>query len=56
VSLQIGGMQDVLSHFGAEMSNIVDETFLVTDMNELFGDIEDVYGARKAAYECIAHL
>lgn len=43
-------MQDVLSHFGAEMSNIVDETFLVTDMNELFGNIEDVYGAREAAY------
>ena len=32
------------------MSNIVDETFLVTDMNELFGNIEDVYGAREAAY------
>ena len=43
-------MQDVLSHFGAEMSNIVDETFLVTDMDELFGNIEDVYGAREAAY------
>ena len=43
-------MQDVLSQFGAEMSNIVDETFFVTDMNELFGNIEDVYGVREAAY------
>lgn len=43
-------MQDVLSHFGAETSNIADETFLVTDTNELFGNIEDAYGAREAAY------
>ncbi len=43
-------MQDTLSQFGADMSNIVDETFFVTDMNELFGNIEDVYGAREAAY------
>ena len=43
-------MQDTLSQFGADMSNIVDETFFVTDMNELFGNIEDVYGARQAAY------
>ncbi len=43
-------MQDTLSQFGANMSNIVDETFFVTDMNELFGNIEDVYGARESAY------
>ena len=43
-------MQDILSQFGADMSNIVDEIFFVTDMNELFGNIEDVYGAREAAY------
>ncbi len=43
-------MQEVLAQFGADMSNIVDETFYVTDMNELFGNIEDVYGAREAAY------
>jgi len=43
-------MQDTLSQFGADMSNIVDETFFVTDMDELFGNIEDVYGAREAAY------
>ena len=43
-------MQNTLSQFGADMSNIADETFFVTDMNELFGNIEDVYGAREAAY------
>jgi len=43
-------MQDVLAQFGADMSNIVDEIFFVTDMHELFGNIEDVYGAREAAY------
>lgn len=43
-------MQDVLSQYGADMSNIVDETFFVTDMDELFSNIEDVYGARGAAY------
>ncbi|MCB1701747.1 MAG: RidA family protein [Halioglobus sp.] len=43
-------MQDVLSKFGADMGNIVDETFFVTDMGELFGNLEGVYGARKAAY------
>jgi enamine deaminase RidA (YjgF/YER057c/UK114 family) len=43
-------MQDILAQFGADMSNIVDEIFFVTDMHELFGNIEDVYGAREAAY------
>jgi enamine deaminase RidA (YjgF/YER057c/UK114 family) len=43
-------MQAILSQFGADMRNIVDETFFVTDMNEFFGNIEDVYGAREAAY------
>ena len=43
-------MQDTLAQFGADMSNIVDETFFVTDMDELMGNIEDVYGAREAAY------
>ncbi len=27
-------MQDILAQFGADMSNIVDETFFVTDMDE----------------------
>lgn len=43
-------MKDVLAHFGADMHNVVDETFFVTDMKELFGNIEDVYGIREEAY------
>ena len=43
-------MQDVLAQFGADMGNIVDETFFVTDMGELMSSIEEVYGAREAAY------
>ena len=43
-------MRDVLAQFGADMSNIVDETFFVTDMDELMGSVEDVYGARETAY------
>ena len=43
-------MRDVLAQFGADMTNIVDETFFVTDMDELMGSVEDVYGVREAAY------
>jgi len=43
-------MQDILAQFGADMSNIVDEIFFVADMHELSCNIEDVYGAREAAY------
>jgi enamine deaminase RidA (YjgF/YER057c/UK114 family) len=32
------------------MSNIVDETFFVTNMKELFDNLEDVYGERETAY------
>lgn len=43
-------VKDVLSQFGADMGNIVDETFFVGDMDEFFGNIEDVYGTREVAY------
>lgn len=43
-------VKDILSQFGADMGNIVDETFFVSDMDEFFGNIEDVYGAREVAY------
>ncbi len=41
---------NVLTHFGAGMDNVVDETFFVTDMDELMGDAEGVYSTREAAY------
>ncbi len=43
-------MQGVLAQFGAGMSNIVDETLFVTDMDELMDNVVDVYGAREKAY------
>ncbi len=43
-------MQDVLAQFGASMSDIVDETYFVTDMDDFMGNVKDVYGAREAAY------
>jgi enamine deaminase RidA (YjgF/YER057c/UK114 family) len=43
-------MQEVLAQFGAGMSNIVDETYFVTDMDELMSNVEEVYSVREAAY------
>jgi len=43
-------MQEVLSEFGADMSNIVDETFFVTDMSELMSNVGETYAARETAY------
>jgi enamine deaminase RidA (YjgF/YER057c/UK114 family) len=43
-------LQDVLTQFGAEMSNIVDETLFVTEMEEFMAHVEEVYNAREEAY------
>ena len=43
-------MQDVLGQFGADMSNIVDETLFVTSMEEFYANVEAVYSAREEAY------
>ncbi len=43
-------MRYVLEQFGADMSNIVDETIFVTDMEEFFAAVEAVYSAREEAY------
>lgn len=40
----------VLKEFGATMQDIVDETFLVTDVSETHEHLEAVFGARAAAY------
>lgn len=49
-AIAYSNMKHVLSQFGADMSNIVDETFFVTDMNELMGNVDAVYGERESAY------
>jgi 2-iminobutanoate/2-iminopropanoate deaminase len=49
-------MKEVLAEFGAGMDNIVDETFFVTDMNELVSNVKSVYGARAEAYGGLADV
>jgi enamine deaminase RidA (YjgF/YER057c/UK114 family) len=49
-AIAYSNMQHVLSQFGADMSNIVDETFFVSDMDELMGNVEAVYAERESAY------
>lgn len=49
-------MKDVLSQFGADMGNIVDETFFVTNMDELMENVEAVYGERESAYGCMPEV
>ena len=49
--LAYSNMQEVLTEFGADMSNVVDETYFVTDMDEFLGDVEGVYVARQEAYQ-----
>jgi len=40
----------VLAEVGASMDNIVDETFLVTSVEETHENLEAVFGARAEAY------
>ena len=40
----------VLSEFGATMDNIVDETWFVTDVNEIMANAETIFGLRAEAY------
>lgn len=49
-AMAYSNMKHVLAQFGADMSNIVDETYFVTDMNALMDNVESVYGERVSAY------
>lgn len=49
-AIAYSNMKHVLSQFGANMENIVDETFFVTDMNALMDNVEAVYSERESAY------
>ncbi len=50
VKIAYMNIHDVLTQFGADMSNIVDESFFVTDMDDFMGNADEIYGAREAAY------
>lgn len=43
-AIAYSNMKHVLSQFGADIGNVVDETFFVTDMSELMENVEAVYG------------
>jgi enamine deaminase RidA (YjgF/YER057c/UK114 family) len=43
-------LKQVLAEFGADMSNVVEETFFVTDMDALMGNVGEIYASREAAY------
>ena len=50
VTLAYANIRAVLAEFGAGFDNIVDETFLVTSVEETHEQIEAIYGARAEAY------
>jgi enamine deaminase RidA (YjgF/YER057c/UK114 family) len=43
-------IEGVLAEFGATMDNIVDEMLLVTDIENVMGNLEEVFGVRAQAY------
>lgn len=43
-------IRSVLSEFGATMDNIVDETWFVTDVNEIMVNAETIFKSRAEAY------
>jgi enamine deaminase RidA (YjgF/YER057c/UK114 family) len=49
-TLAYASIKTVLAEFGANIENIVDETFFVTNMAEFMGSAESVFTARAEAY------
>lgn len=50
VKLAYSNIRKVLSEFGATMDNIVDETWFVTNVNEIMVNAETIFGTRAEAY------
>ncbi len=50
VTLAYANISSVLAEFGATLDNVVDETFLVTDVTEVMTNLEAVFAARQEAY------
>ncbi|MCI5107381.1 MAG: RidA family protein [Pseudomonadales bacterium] len=50
VKLAYAGLTQVLGEFGATLDNVVDETFFVTDVEELMANVEPIYTARQEVY------
>lgn len=43
-------VEEVLSHFGATMADVVDETWYVTDIGATMGNVGELFGIRAEAY------
>ncbi|MDX1531585.1 MAG: Rid family hydrolase [Rhodothermales bacterium] len=43
-------VKEALSHFGATMDDVVDEMWLVTDMDAAMGSVDELFGIRADAY------
>ncbi len=50
VKLAYASLTQVLAEFGASLDNVVDETFFVTDVEELMAKVEPVYTPLQEAY------
>jgi enamine deaminase RidA (YjgF/YER057c/UK114 family) len=49
-ALAYSNIKSVLAEFGANMSNIVDETYFVTDVQEVMKNVGSVFAVRESAY------
>ena len=43
-------IRDVLARLDASLDNVVDETWFVTDMEQLMANFQQIYAAREKAY------
>ena len=50
MQLAYHNVASVLAEFGANMDNIVDETWFVTDINDCMAQVEVLFNARHAIY------
>ena len=50
MSLAYGHIKDVLSKFDANMDNIVDETWFVTDIDDCMAKVEALFAERQRLY------
>ena len=50
MSLAYGLVKDVLSQFDANMDNIVDETWFVTDIDDCMAKVEELFKERQRLY------
>ena len=50
MSLAYGHVKDVLSQFDANMDNIVDERWFVTDIDDCMAKVEELFAERQRLY------